>query len=246
MTPVSLVDRPMLQNTYAHRRRADARWLITFADLAAVMVAFFVLLFAMTEVDSDKWDGATTAFDRQFRIAETTVTPRPVEQTNTPQRDEPVALDLGYLERIIDEQLKAHANLREVRVWSDADRLVVDFPGALIFGSGRVGVSKSGLDALFALGGIFAGVDNQVVVVADALLVPDDGIAVAIDWQTALVRAARVARSLRTAGYARPIVVQGRNVSARDAVPPKLTGEADTANERRIKIIVLGGTGQEQ
>ena len=78
MNPVSLIDRPMLSTAAAPRPRGDTRWLVTFTDLAALLVAFFVLLFSMAEVDSEKWQGTTSAFDRQFRMSDTTVTPRPV------------------------------------------------------------------------------------------------------------------------------------------------------------------------
>ena len=116
MNAISLVNRPILTNPNSEKRRSDARWLITFADLAAVMVAFFVLLFSMAEVDSDKWEGATASFDRQFRISEATVTPRPVESSNITQRFEEVALDLRYLERVVGEELKTHEALSDVRM----------------------------------------------------------------------------------------------------------------------------------
>ena len=243
MSPISLVGRPILGDSKLQKRRSDARWLITFADLAAVMVAFFVLLFSMAEVDSDKWEGATTAFDRQFRIADAKVTPRPVESSNITQRVEASALDLRYLERVIGEQLREQQSLRDVRVAIGADRLALDFPGELVFANGRTGVSESGRDSLFFLGGLFAGIDNQVAVVGHAASPQTADGPPETDWELSLVRAARVARSLRSAGYERPIEVQGRSGSRFGGQVPDATAAGTATPLRRIEIIVLTETG---
>ena len=243
MNAISLVDRPTLNQSNREERRADARWLITFADLAAVIVAFFVLLFAMAEVDSDKWDGATAAFDRQFRISEATVTPRPVETANITQRVEEAALDLRYLERLVSEQLGEHETLRDVRTVVDPDRLALDFPGELVFASGRVGVSVNGRQTLFVLGGLFAGIENQVAVVGHtAPDQPVDGRA-DIDWELSLMRAARVARSLHSAGYDRAIEVQGRSGSRFGGPAPAAADGPGGTRARRIEIIVQNESG---
>ena len=246
MNSVSLVGRPTLHNSTIGERRSDARWLITFADLAAVIVAFFVLLFAMAEVDSDKWEGATAAFDRQFRISEATVTPRPVESANITQRVEEAGLDLRYLERVVSEQLKEHEALENVRIAVDPDRLVLDFPGELVFTSGRIGVSVSGRQSLFVLGGLFAGVENQVAVVGHA----EPGQTIEgqadIDWELSLMRAARVARSLRSAGYDRAIEVQGRSGSRFGGSAPASSDGPRATLFRRIEIIVQNESGDGQ
>lgn len=250
MSPTpTLVDRPVLHRPQRRHRSADARWLITFADLAAVMVAFFVLLFAMAEVDSDKWQGATTAFDRQFRISDTFVTPRPVESANITQRLEDPALDLRYLEQLIDEQLRGHEALADVRMAVTSERIALDFPGALIFRDGRAGVSAEGREALFVLAALFASVDNRIAVVGHAAPAGDadaraDGAPADTDWEMSLVRAARIGRSLRRAGYDRPIELQGRSSSQfGGAAVVDTTGAPRSVARRRIEIIVQRETG---
>ncbi len=244
MSTISLVDRPTLNKPGAQKRRDDARWLITFADLAAVMVAFFVLLFSMAEVDSDKWEGVTTAFDRQFRISESAVTPRPVETANITQRVEKSALDLRYLERLVGEQLNEQEALRDVRMAVSPDRLVLDFPGELVFANGRIGVSVAGRQSLFVLGGLLAGIENQVAVVGHALPEQTDDGPTVIDWELSLVRSARIARSLRSAGYDRAIEVQGRSGSRFGGPALADATEGPRATPvRRIEIIVQSETG---
>ncbi|NKB48476.1 MAG: hypothetical protein GKS02_03815 [Alphaproteobacteria bacterium] len=244
MSPISLVARPTLSNPAGQKRRSEARWLITFADLAAVMVAFFVLLFSMAEVDSDKWEGATTAFDRQFRISESRVTPRPVETANITQRVEEAALDLRYLERVVSEQLGGQTALEDVRMLVSPDRIALDFPGELVFANGRVGVTAGGRESLFILGGLFAGIENQVAVVGHVEPAQSEDGQSIIDWELSLLRAARVARALEAGGYTGPIEVQGRFGSHfGDLAPVERIEGPRGLPVRRIEIIVQSETG---
>jgi len=243
MNAVSLINRPVLSEPGARERRTDARWLITFADLAAVMVAFFVLLFSMAEVDSDKWEGATNAFDRQFHVSETKVTPRPVESSNITQRVQAPGLDLHYLAQVIGAQLQKHEALRDVRLAVSADQLALDFPGQLIFANGRSGVSKSGRQTLFVLSNILSGIGNGIAIVGHAAADPAADGAEEIDWELALARAARISRSLKLAGYDRPIQLQGRSGSCFDAPPPAADAAPGARPARRIEIIILTETG---
>ena len=41
----------------AAKQRSGTSWLITFADLAALMLAFFALMYSMGEIDPDRWKG---------------------------------------------------------------------------------------------------------------------------------------------------------------------------------------------
>ena len=46
----------------------EASWLNTFADLMNLLLCFFVLLFAMSTVDADKWEQLITSMQSSFSI----------------------------------------------------------------------------------------------------------------------------------------------------------------------------------
>ncbi len=46
----------------------EASWLNTFADLMNLLLCFFVLLFAMSTVDADKWDQLVNSMQNSFSI----------------------------------------------------------------------------------------------------------------------------------------------------------------------------------
>ena len=129
--PATVVGRPM---TAARARPGGqpAQWLVTFADLAAVLVAFFVLMFSMSEVDTDRWNGAVDALDRQFDLTREAEQPRPVAERNITQLIAEDGLDLGYLRRILaghiaEQPILEGARLRE----SDGALIVTGNTGSL-------------------------------------------------------------------------------------------------------------------
>ena len=135
----------------------------------------------------------------------------------------------------------AHAGFDPNRI--DTVLCTLDFPGELVFASGRVGVSVDGRRSLFILGGLFAGIENQVAVVGHAAPEQAGEADADIDWELSLMRAARVARSLRRAGYDRAIEVQGRSGSRFGGPAPVSSDEPRATLARRIEIIVQNESG---
>jgi len=48
----------------AESQRSSQAWLVTFTDLVALMLTFFVMLFAMSKVEQRKWQNLTDALAR--------------------------------------------------------------------------------------------------------------------------------------------------------------------------------------
>ncbi len=46
--------------------RGSDIWMITFADLMALVLAFFVLLFSMSDLDAKRWDGVVASLSKEL------------------------------------------------------------------------------------------------------------------------------------------------------------------------------------
>lgn len=229
----------------ARRRNSgtDGRWLITFADVTAVMVAFFVLLFSMTEVNNEKWRGAVDAFDRQFRIADVQSVSRPVAQVNITQLLSEEGLDLRYLEQIVAQHAREHPGLRDARVENMGDRLLLSLPNTLLFDNASVGLKEGGREVLFLLGGTLAGLENAITVIGHSDPRPLRGTSYASNWELSLARAAQVARALAAAGYKRDIRVIGLGSGRYGELDPALSERERNSLARRVEIVIEPDTG---
>lgn len=242
MSQTSIIGRPILGGANRDGRRGP-QWLITFADLAAVLVAFFVLMFSMSEVDTDRWNGAVDSFDREFDISQEAKRAKPTAQVNITQLREEDGLELGYLRRILDGQISEQPALANARMRELENSLVITLPAGLLFDSGGTEISRRGRESIFVLAGALGRIRNDIEVIghADPRLVENG--AFDTNWELSLARAAAVAKTLNTNGVSRAIRVVGAGASRFAEIDPDLPMERRQALARRVDIVVRNRAG---
>ncbi|MHA1563984.1 MAG: flagellar motor protein MotB [Alphaproteobacteria bacterium] len=214
----------------------DRRWLITFADLAAVMLAFFVMMFSMSEVDTEKWDGAVNAINRSFEpIFDEEPAVRPQAERNLETVATAPATNLAYLATLLERQVRAKPVLEAVSLSLLPGQLIVSFPRGVLVDDKDL-LTPKGRSALFLLSGFLAGLDNEINVIGHARQRPVDDRS---PWDYALRRAVLVSEALQDAGYRRPIEALGYGAERQDPVlPPGSRLDVDG----RIDVVVVEDT----
>jgi chemotaxis protein MotB len=223
--------------------RPTASWLITFADLAALMVAFFALLFSMGEIDADRWSATELAIDATLEIAAGDAPPLDRVWRNVDTIDSVNGLDLQYLGKVVAQQIDELPALAGARIAIDSQRLVVSLPQALLFESGGAELRPDGAAAVFALSVALASLPNELEIVGHTDPLPVAGTRWPSNWELSLTRAAVVAHELRLAGYGRPIRIAGAGSGRFDAVNPRLPLVARYTLARRVDIVVRQSAG---
>lgn len=239
----TIVGRPMASDRKKPAGQ-HAQWLVTFADLAAVLVAFFVLMFSMSEVDTDRWNGAVDVLDRQFDVTREAEKAKPAAAQNITQLLAEDGLDLGYLRRILVGHVAEEPILKGARLRAVDGSLIVTLPAGLLFDSGGSRIGVDGRRSIFVLAGVLGRIKNDIEVVghADPRLVQDGGHDT--NWELSLARAASVARALNAAGVSRPIRVAGAGAGRFGDINPELPTARRMELARRVDIVVrdrLGG-----
>src|SRR3546814_806573 len=136
-------------------------WLLTFADVTALMLTFFVMMFAMSQVQSARWNSIVT-------LLSTSDNPRAVASP-APQADANIgtvqltpALPLDYLAHVLEEKLQHDAVLKDARIHQLDRQLVVSLPSDLLFLPGKAELQPAAREALFRMGGVVATVGNRI------------------------------------------------------------------------------------
>lgn len=205
----------MTERPSAQRRGTvlSGRWLVTFADLSAVMVAFFVLMFSMSEVDIERWDGAAQAFNRRFNVLVDDVpSVRPQADTNVQPVESVPATDVSYLAALLERRLAGTENLRPLRLTLFSHELIISAAPEDLFAGDEL--SRQGRDILFALSGLLGAVRNGLNIVVHRSEEDET------EWSESIARAALIADALRGAGYPHPIQSIGFG-QRRDPVLPR-------------------------
>ncbi len=187
---------------------AGQAWLVTFTDLMALMLAFFVLLFSMSQIEQAKWQGLVEALSSDLNTLRKVESSKPALDYQPDQEAVVPGADLDYLTPIIREQIAAHPLLaREVTIHRAAERLVISLPAELLYGAGAAVPVPRAVEFGSALVSVLRNLNNTVEV--EARLEPAGAARVQrADWELALARAAAFAGILTQAGYTGRIVMR--------------------------------------
>lgn len=235
--------------TFSPRKQTDfditrQAWLITFADLAALLVTFFVMLFSMSSVEMARWNEVTDELSRYLNPALLQDSPGPGTMIELPVTAAEEGTNLDYLAGVLEMQTAKDAALADAILRRSDDRIVVSFPGSLLFAPGEADLSEKGRAAIYRLGGLLRNLRNRVDVAghtdpsAFEAEAPDELGGPGANWELSLGRAYVVATALNNAGYPYRIQAYGYADSQYDELPAEMSRERRKALARRVDIIV--------
>ena len=216
---------------------ANQAWMITFTDLVALMLAFFVLLFAMSQVEQKKWQGLVDSLNADLNALKSVERVKPALDYHPEDEAVVPGADLDYLASVLRQQIAAHALLARGTIRRLPDRLVVSLPADLLFRANATTLAPGARDAGFALGGVLRNLNNRIEVAA-RVRHSDRAHGRRSDWQLALARAALFTGMLTRAGYRGPIVARGIVESRAGRQAPASSAEPGGLQGDRLDIVI--------
>ena len=231
-------DRPL-----AGRRSSRQAWMVSFTDLIALLLAFFVMLFAMSKVEQRKWQNLTDALSENLNAVREVPAALPTEQLGIDPVRQLAGTDLDYLAVLFSQNMAAESLLADGILTRLSDRIVIALPGDLLFAPGSSALAASGQDALAALGELLQHVSNRIEVTgyADPRKPAGDFVS---NWDLSLARALRVAELLERFGYRGLVVARGFGDSRFAALSPRLDPGLRLALGRRVEVVVHHDSGE--
>ena len=218
-------------------------WQVTFADVIALLLAFFVMLISMNNIKSETWNVITS----QIPSSETPKKqekPRPQETKNVTIHKHNEALSLQYLANVLEEHLSRDPLLAEAAVHRLDGLVVVSLPSDAMFDVGSVALTDSARDALFRLGGIVATIGNRIDVRGHTDPARASDLRFDSKWLVSLARAAAVANELRRTGYPRQIPIYGLADTRFRHLDQQIPESARQVMSRRVDVVVHPHSGE--
>jgi chemotaxis protein MotB len=218
-------------------------WLVIFADLVALMLTFFVMLFSMSNVTSESWQKMVDALaDALNPTSEEKIDTTPDVKTNIDLVFRRQAINLDYLQAVLEQKVIKSKELKGSQLTLLEDRLVVSLPGSLLFGANSAVLKKTAKDPLFSLGGLLGNVENRLGINGYADEKNFEGTKYNSNWELSLARSISVGNAFRQAGYSGELL----NFGYGNAHSPYLKNADKDQREilsRRIDIVILESGG---
>lgn len=224
---------------------STSMWLISFTDVMALMLTFFVLLFAMSNPKQEDWEEFTKNIQENFNKFEGKQEHRGAEDAvNIAKINFSQALDLRYLKALINNLIEKEASLNIVRVLDNGNSLIVSLPNDILFNPGQANLKQQANQALFTLAGTLRRIKNRIEVVGHTDPRPISGGQFESNWELSLTRAANVAAVLENVGYERPITVRGYASARFEDIPEAVPMAERLDLSRRVDVVIMEDDGR--
>ena len=212
-------------------------WLLSFGDVTALLLTFFVLLFSMSTLQSEKWEVVISQLNSS-KQSFTQLKPMPNAVNNVSTVELVPALPLGYLGEVLEEKLQADPVLARAIIHRLKGMIVVSLPFDLLFAAGEVTLTDVAKEALFRMGGVIATLGNQIDIEGHSAPQEDENGIFTSAWTMSLARAVAVSNELVRSGYIQNTTILGLGASRFNQIDQRLSYERRSTLARRVDIII--------
>lgn len=225
---------------------ATSLWLITFTDIMALMLTFFVLLYSMSVPQEENWETMTDGLRSQFTKTYSARWSQGRQDTlNVNKIDFSQAQDLTYLKSVLANAVEKDARLKNISIIPQEKTLIISVPQDLLFESGSAEIAPKGKQVLFALGNTMARIRNRIEVIGhtDPQPLERSKALYNSNWELSLARASGVSAILENAGYNRPVIVRGLSSARYEDLPETMSEQQRLSLARRVDIVIMPDDG---
>lgn len=228
-------------------------WMVTFADLMALLLAFFILLFSFSKVDDDRYSALVSSFNENFALIATVervepelnlnpFTHDPRSEAVAPNSDQPTDIaDQGEQLRQLTLELSLSLvdpiSQGALMISLEEDHVLIRLPGDNSFASGSADIEYNFFPTLDAIAQSIAAVDGRISISGHTDSVPVTGGQFRSNWELSASRAAAVAEYLESLESANALRIEVLGFADRRPLAANTT-PTQRAMNRRVEIAV--------
>lgn len=227
------------------------RWMLSYADFMTLLMIFFVVMYAMSQVDQTKYKqlsrslsiamgGGKTIIgaDNTSSVKDSVKTvDKPNESDESQEQVKMEANKLKQLKKQVDSYLAANGLSQSVSSQIDERGLVVSLNNTLFFDTGKAEIKTEIQNTLVGIGKMVKQMGNSVRVEGHTDNVPISNSEYASNWQLSCARAANVTQFLRDKVGIDPKKLTAVGYGEYRPVNDNST-ETNRAKNRKVDIII--------
>lgn len=225
-----------------HEEEGGEAWLLPYSDLMTLLLAVFIVLFAVSQVDQAKAKEMSEAFTEEMMTQSYIISQLNEQETTSQNENPPVSEnELQKLEELkaeLDAKLQSANLASEITTNIDKRGLVVSFNNAIIFDSGSAEIKKDNEGILLEIAKMVSVMDNFIRIEGHTDNIPMNSDLFPSNWELSSARAVNVVRLFVNNANASPEKLIAVGYGEYRPIADNATEEGRAKN-RRIDIIVL-------
>lgn len=222
------------------------RWLLTYSDLITLLMIFFVIMYAMSNVDAQKYQVLSESLVGTLNpvvSAESGGVPGNITAEDladiladglTGNADPALIVAAQEIQTLIDEkglQDKVSVSIQERGV-------VVSLMNTVLFDPGSTQVKEDSRPTLIAIGEIANGLQNYIRIEGNTDDIPQNSEKYPSNWELSLMRAAEVLQIMITESGVSPAHISAIGYGEHRPTVPNTSAE-NRARNRKVDIVIL-------
>jgi len=219
-----------------HDSGGNMRWLLTYADMITLLLAFFVIMYAISKVDLKKYQTIAASIRGAFRTTPNTTVPTGGGEHLLPAPD-----PLGAIVAELQAQLAEEIRDGRIQVERGPDRIVLRFQDTVFFERGRTELQPRAQHILDKLALVVGRLPNALEAEGHTDTLPIRSLQFPSNWELAVARATAVVRYLVEAHGISPLRLSARGLGEHKPLYPNDPRTGEPRN-RRVEIRILAGT----
>ncbi|MTI11239.1 OmpA/MotB family protein [Curvivirga aplysinae] len=218
-------------------------WLLSFADVSALLLAFFVMLFSMSTLKTEEYEKIISKITVKEKQEDPVRDLAPIASESIQMAAVLPAEAPEYLERILAEAIESDPVLEKARITLLNGRIIMSLPAEELFLPGSAIISSRATAALFNLSGVMSQFGNQVVVAGHTDPTPTRADIYPSNWELSLARALSVASYLKDVGYQQELTIMGHADSQYEYLNQSIPEDRRKKLARRVDLVIYPEAG---
>jgi chemotaxis protein MotB len=236
----------MMSNKKVHHEdHPDETWLIPYADMLTLLLALFIVMFAMSQVDKEKLKKTSEQFNIIFAGGSGTLEQEgnsiiPMENIGALENTSGIIEEgkMNEVKRMLEKEIENKGYSDKVKVQLNNEGLEISIQDAVLFNSGEAEVLKETSPLLIQISSMLKSLDNDIKIVGHTDNVPIRTAKFRSNWDLSSMRAVNVMNFMAGAGGISP---NKFSVQAYGEFKPKYTNSTENgrAKNRRVEILII-------
>lgn len=212
-----------------------APWITTYSDLMSLLLTFFILLFSMSNLDTDKFQSVASSFQSVLlgSSGESILN----DQDSILEFTEQYIGNKELYDKVSD-YLEDGALGENVSVSMNAKGVFVEMKDAILFEPGSASLKPEGIEVLKQLEDLINDFDNELVVEGYTDDVPESSVRFPTNWELSTARAVSVVRYLIDEENVDPERLSAVGYGEHRPIVPNDSVE-NRASNRRVNILII-------
>jgi len=221
-----------------HEEHVDEAWLLPYSDMLTLLLALFIVMFAMGQTDKVKLKEMSEQFNIIFAGGSGVM--QSDGNSVIPMEASPGQAEydkMTEVKKMLEEEITKEGYSDKVKVDLNNDGLQISIQDAVLFNTGEAEVINNLSPLLLEISKMIQGLDNQIKVAGYTDNVPIKNEKFRSNWDLSAMRAINVMNFMVNSGT---ISADKVSIQAYGEYMPKSenTTEAGRAKNRRVEIIV--------